>query len=205
MGEFVRTEHRGPAGFVIEGEPGSGKSTLWDGGIDAACELEHQVLRSQPSSSETDLSYAGLSDLLSKILPQVLDAIAAPQREALEVALLLRSEGAQPVTAHAIGLAVLSALPATAANSPVLIAIDDVHWLDQASLDTLTFAMRRLGDEPVRLLLAARGGWAVDRLPWTPHPRQCVGASSSMRCRSFRHWCSILSTRRRSLGCCPRH
>ena len=164
VGEFVRTEHRGPAGFVIEGEPGSGKSTLWDGGIDAACELEHQVLRSQPSSSETDLSYAGLSDLLSKILPQVLDAIAAPQREALEVALLLRSEGAQPVTAHAIGLAVLSALPATAANSPVLIAIDDVHWLDQASLDTLTFAMRRLGNEPVRLLLAARGGWAVDPL-----------------------------------------
>ena len=142
VGEFVRTEHRGPAGFVIEGEPGSGKSTLWDGGIDAACELEHQVLRSQPSSSETDLSYAGLSDLLSKISPQVLDAIAAPQREALEVALLLRSEGAQPVTAHAIGLAVLSALRATAANSPVLIAIDDVHWLDQASLDTLTFAMR---------------------------------------------------------------
>ena len=164
MGEFVRTEHRGPAGFVIEGEPGSGKSTLWDSGIDAACELGHQVLRNQPSSSETDLSYAGLSDLLSKILPQVLDAIAAPQREALEVALLLRSEGAQPVTAHAIGLAVLSALRATAANSPVLIAIDDVHWLDQASLDTLTFAMRRLGNEPVRLLLAARGGWAVDPL-----------------------------------------
>jgi DNA-binding CsgD family transcriptional regulator len=164
VGEFVRTEHRGPAGFVIEGEPGSGKSTLWDGGVDAACELGHQVLRSQPSSSETDLSYAGLSDLLSKILPHVLDAIAAPQREALEVALLLRAEGAQPVTAHAVGLAVLSTLRATAANSPVLIAIDDVHWLDQASLDTLTFAMRRLGDEPVRLLLAARGGWAVDPL-----------------------------------------
>ena len=164
VGEFVRTEHRRPAGFVVEGEPGSGKSTLWDGGVDAARELGQQVLRSQPSSSETDLSYAGLSDLLSKILPQVLDAIAAPQREALEVALLLRAEGAQPVTAHAVGLAVLSALPATAANSPVLIAIDDVHWLDQASLDTLTFAMRRLGDEPVRLLLAARGGWAVDPL-----------------------------------------
>jgi predicted ATPase len=83
VGEFVRTENRGPAGFVIEGEPGSGKSTLWDGGVDAARELGQQVLRSQPSSSETDLSYAGLSDLLSKILPHVLEAIAAPQREAL--------------------------------------------------------------------------------------------------------------------------
>ena len=92
------------------------------------------------------------------------DAIAAPQREALEIALLLRAEGVQPVTAHAVGLAVLSALRATAADSPVLVAIDDAHLLDQASLDALTYAVRRLGDEPVRLLLAARGEWAVDPL-----------------------------------------
>ena len=131
-------------GLVIEGEPGSGKSTLWHEGVDAACELGHHVLRSEPSVSETDLSYAGLSDLLGKILPQVVDAIPAPQREALEVALLLRAEGAQPVTAHAVGLAVLSALRATAASSPVLVAIDDAHWLDQASLDALMFAVRRL-------------------------------------------------------------
>jgi DNA-binding CsgD family transcriptional regulator len=164
VGEFVRAEAGRPAGFVIEGEPGSGKSTLWQGGVDAACELGHQVLRSQPCLCETDLSYAALSDLLGKILPQVADAIAAPQREALEVALLLRAEGAQPVTAHAVGLAVLSGLRATAADSPVLIAIDDAHLLDQASLDALTFAVRRLRDEPVRLLLAARAEWAADPL-----------------------------------------
>ena len=49
-------------------------------------------------------------------------------------------------------------LRALAAAGPLLIAIDDVQWLDAASSDVLSFAARRLEDEPVAFLLAKRPG-----------------------------------------------
>src|SRR5262249_60856844 len=61
-----------------------------------------RVLRSEPTASEADLSFAGLSDLLAGVLPEVINGIPGPQREALEVALLLRPAVDQPPTAHAV-------------------------------------------------------------------------------------------------------
>ena len=102
-------------------------------------------MRSEPSASETDLSFAGLSDLLTGVLPAVADQDAqGPQREALEIALLLRPAGDEPPTARAVGLAVLAALRGCLAEGPVLVAINDVQWLDEASLEGLTFALRRI-------------------------------------------------------------
>lgn len=89
----------------------------------AAEHAGHRVLSSEPSGSESDLSYARLSDLLADLLPEVTDTIPGPQREALEVALLLREAGERPPTAHAVGLAVLAALQAGAAQRPMLIGI----------------------------------------------------------------------------------
>jgi hypothetical protein len=95
-----------PALLVVSGEAGAGKSTLWRAGIAAATEAGCRVLRSEPSATDTDASFAGLSDLLSGVLPEVADGIPGPQREALEVALVLRPAGARPPAAHAVGLAV---------------------------------------------------------------------------------------------------
>ncbi len=94
--EFAAGVRDRPAGLVVEGEAGSGKSTLWNAGVEAAEGAGHRVLRSEPSSGEADLSYAGLSDLLNELLPVVRDTIPAPQRDALEVALLLREAGDRP-------------------------------------------------------------------------------------------------------------
>lgn len=94
-----------------------------------------RLLRSEPSAAETNLPFAGLTDLLSDTLPEVEHDIPGPQLDALQVALQLRPAGATPPTTHAIGLAVLAALGGLAAKCPVLVAIDDVHWLDEASLD----------------------------------------------------------------------
>lgn len=153
-----------PAALVIAGEAGAGKSVLWRAGVAAAAGVRHRVLRSEPSAEETDLPFAGLSDLLTDVLPAVADGIPGPQREALEVALLLRPAGAEPPTAHAIGLAVLAALRGLAGADPLLVAIDDVHWLDRASLDALTFAFRRTDSGPVGLLLTARTEAPADLL-----------------------------------------
>src|SRR5579862_4906353 len=105
--EFAAGDRPSPAGLALQGEAGAGKSTLWRAGVAAAAEAGHRLLRSEPSASETDLSFAGLSDLLSGVLPSVAAEIPAPQREALEVALLLRPAGEEPPTARAIALAVL--------------------------------------------------------------------------------------------------
>src|SRR5580700_11804288 len=89
----VRTS---PAALALQGEAGAGKSTLWRAGIEAAAAAGHRLLRSEPSASETDLSFAGLSDLLTGVLPLVADEIPGPQREALEIALLLRPASGEP-------------------------------------------------------------------------------------------------------------
>ena len=154
--EFAAAVRTAPAALAVQGEAGAGKSTLWRAGIEAAAAAGHRMLRSEPSASETDLSFAGLSDLLADLLPLVAGQIPGPQREALEIALLLRPAGEEPPTARAVGLAVLAALRGCLSEGPVLVAIDDVQWLDEASLEALTFALRRVPSGPLSLLIAAR-------------------------------------------------
>ena len=154
--DFAEGGRVSPAALAIHGEAGAGKSTLWRAGMEAAAAAGHRLLRSEPSASEADLSFAGLSDLLVGVLPMVAGQIPAPQLEALEIALLLRPAGGEPPSARAVGLAVLGALRGCLAAGPVLIGIDDVQWLDEASLEALTFALRRLPGGPLSLMVAAR-------------------------------------------------
>ena len=146
------------------GEAGAGKSTLWRGGVAAAEQAGHRVLSAEPSASETDMSFAGLSDVVAGMLGEVPAGIPAPQLEALEVALLLRAAGPQPPAARAVGLAVLAALRTCASRGPVLVAVDDVQWLDEASRDALAFAFRRISDGALALLIAARTAGSADPL-----------------------------------------
>ena len=146
------------AGFVLEGEAGIGKSTLWRAGVDAARERGLRVLEASPSESERGFAYAGLTDLLEPALDDVLPALAAPRRRALEVALALEDEPEAPVDPRTLAIAVRNALEVLAAARRVLVAIDDVQWLDASSAGPLAFALRRLRDENVCVLLARRLG-----------------------------------------------
>jgi DNA-binding CsgD family transcriptional regulator len=169
-GAGVRHE---PGLLTIAGEAGAGKSTLWRAGLAVAAEAGCRVLRSEPSAADADAPFAGLSDLLAAVLPEVGGGIPGPQREALEVALLLRPAGDTPPTAHAVGLAVLAGLRSCLEAGPVLVAIDDVQWLDAGSLDALAFALRRITAGPLGVLLAARTDAPADPLtagaPPPPH------------------------------------
>ena len=162
--EFAATAWSRPEALAIAGEPGAGKSTLWRAGAEAACQAGHRLLRSEPSAAEADLAFAALSDLLTDVLPGVGPQVPDPQREALEVALLLRPAGPEPPTARAVGLAVLAALRGLTNAGPVLVAIDDVQWVDEASLEALTFAFRRADSGPLGLLVAARTEAPADPL-----------------------------------------
>ena len=66
--------------------------------------------------------------------------------------LLAEPQDGRAPDVRAIGLALLDVLRALAARGPVLLALDDVHWLDVSSATVLSVALRRLGDEPVAAL-----------------------------------------------------
>src|SRR5262245_4030681 len=86
---FLDRAQEAPVALVLEGEAGAGKSTLWLVGVEYAWAQGLRVLESRPVEAESGLAYAGLGDLLEPVLDEVLPALAAPRRRALEVALLL--------------------------------------------------------------------------------------------------------------------
>ena len=147
-----------PAAVLVEGEAGMGKTTLWLAGVATARDRGFAVLEARPVEAETGLSYSGLADLLEPIVDHVLPRLPGPQRAALEGALLLRPADDAPLDRRAVATAALGALRGTAGRGPLLIAVDDVQWLDAASGAVLGFALRRLRSEPVAGLFAARTG-----------------------------------------------
>jgi len=145
-----------PAAFVLEGEAGIGKSTLWQAGVEQARARGLRVLSSRPAEAERGLGHAGLGDLFDEILDDVLPELPAPRRRALEIALLRGEASADPLDPRALAVAVLSALQLLSEEKPLLIAVDDVQWLDASSASALAFALRRLASSPVLVLLARR-------------------------------------------------
>jgi hypothetical protein len=114
------------------------------------------VLVTRPSEAEARLSFAGLADLLDEVGEGPLAGLPAPQRRALEVALVRVEPTGVPPEPLAIAAGLLRVLRLLAVNEPVLLAIDDLQWLDSASADALAYAARRALDQPVRLLLSRR-------------------------------------------------
>jgi DNA-binding CsgD family transcriptional regulator len=153
-----RAAAEGPTAFVLEGEAGIGKSTLWLAAVEAARERGFRVLSSRPAEPERGLAYAGLGDLFDGVLEDVLPALTAPRRRALEVALLVNDPAGHPTDPRALGVAVRSSLQLLAGNEVVVLAIDDLQWLDASSASALAFALRRLPEADILLLLARRFG-----------------------------------------------
>jgi DNA-binding NarL/FixJ family response regulator len=152
---FLKSE-TGPAALLVEGEAGIGKTSLWKAGIAAARANGHHVLACRPGAAEASLSYAALGDLLGPSLDGTLSILPPPQRQALEVALLLREPDGPPPDQRAIGLSLVTALHALSRSSPVLVAIDDTQWVDPASAAPLEFAARRMGGDRIQVLAAIR-------------------------------------------------
>jgi DNA-binding CsgD family transcriptional regulator len=159
-GLLERARGGASAALVIRGEPGIGKSALLEDAVAAADGMT--VLRARGVESESELSFAGLADLLGPVVSE-LGSLPPPQRVALAGALAL----GPPVPGDRFTLyaAALSLLATVAERAPVLVAVDDAPWLDAPSREALVFVARRLQEEGVVLLLAARSGEPVGSEP----------------------------------------
>jgi len=156
--DFLERAAAAPSVLVLSGEAGIGKTELWQAGLQRARARRTRVLAHRAVEAEAVLSFAGIGELLSPVAADVLPALDEPRRRALEAALLIEGSGGdRAVEPRAIGLAVLDVLKALAADAPVLVAVDDFHWLDRPSARTLLFVLRRLANERVGALLAVRG------------------------------------------------
>ena len=144
IADFLTTAESGQAGLIIEGEAGIGKTTLWLDAVEQARTRGFRVLAAQVGEAETVLAYAAVGDLLGDIEPAGLDHLPDVQRLAVD-RVLLRAAGEGLVTDQRVVAAALSSIINTlSARTPVLVAIDDVQWLDPSSHAVVAFAARRL-------------------------------------------------------------
>ncbi len=160
---FLEALTTAPSVLVFEGEPGIGKTTLWNAAVERARKRGIRTLVSRPASSETPLTFAGLGDVLDGVGDDVFDLLPPPQRHALDVALLRSDSDGTGPEQRIVSAAFLGTLRALADETPVLVAVDDVQWLDTASRHVLEFALRRLEDERVGVLGAIRLGTSPGR------------------------------------------
>ena len=148
---------RGVGVLVLEGEAGIGKTTVWLAGVEAALDGGFRVLVARPAEVETALAYATLADLLEPVLDDALRSMPAPQRHALGVA-LARTEREASSHASVVAAATLTALRTLAEEGPIVVAVDDAQWVDEASGEALSYAVRRLASEGVSMLVTERLG-----------------------------------------------
>jgi DNA-binding CsgD family transcriptional regulator len=148
--------------LVLRGEAGVGKTAL----LAYIAELASgfRCVDVAGVQSDMELAFAGLQQLCAPLMGHI-DDLPEPQREALNVA-FGRGVGPTP-DRFLVGLAVLTLMSAAAQDQPLLCLVDDAHWLDQVSVQTLAFVARRLLAEPVALVFAARdrGAEALAGLP----------------------------------------
>jgi DNA-binding NarL/FixJ family response regulator len=162
----VEAARGGVAGaLVVEGEAGIGKTAL----LHAAEELAggFTCLWARGVESEAALGHAGLLELLTPVRDRLADLPAA-QAQALTAALGWGPAGA-PGDRYLVAAATLSLLAAAAEQAPVLVLVDDLHWMDRESAAALLFAARRLRRDAVAFLFALRSG------PRPPAPLEGLG------------------------------
>ncbi len=142
--------------FVLDGEAGIGKTTLWLAAIEWARASGWEVLRARPAEVEAAFAFAGLRDLLGALPSQTWQGLPEAQRHALAVALVEDEAGSSTVEPGLLGVAALGVLGTLAGERPLLLAIDDLQWLDEESGAVVVYAFRRLGEQ-ARLLVTCRG------------------------------------------------
>lgn len=155
VADFLESVPAGPAALILEGDAGIGKTTVWLAALDRAEQLGYRVLTTRAAPAESVSAFASLAALLDGVDEAGWADLAPPQRLALDHVLLrVSSEG--PVTdQRAVAAAFVAVVQRLGGDSPVLLAMDDLQWVDAPSGQVIASAVRRLTG-PVGVLATVR-------------------------------------------------
>src|SRR5580692_2021304 len=148
--------------ILLVGEPGIGKTACLLAAQEAAQAAACRVVYTAGSAAESAFPFAGLHRLLQPLLG-LADALPPVQRDALLTALGLQD--GPPPERFLVSVAALSLVSEAARPSPLLIAVDDLQWLDEVSRHAVTFVARRLHDRHIVIIATAP---SVRGLPEAP-------------------------------------
>jgi tetratricopeptide (TPR) repeat protein len=151
---FVASLPGGAAALVVNGPTGIGKTVLWAYGVRIA-EPAARVLTCRPAQVGAQLSYSGLSQLFDG-LQELFGSLPEPDAHALRFALRLEGPGASAVDHTTVAAAAVDVLRMVAGD-PLVLAIDDLQWLDPSSARIVGLVLRQLGDRPLGVLATQRG------------------------------------------------
>jgi DNA-binding CsgD family transcriptional regulator len=166
----------GPNLLEIEGEAGIGKTTLWIEATRRARAAGCLVLACQPAEANTDVAYGALATVLEPALVLVDGAVPVPRLQALEGALRIRDVPESRLDETAVALGLVSVLRALAAHRRVVVALDDVQWLDRSSRSVLTYALRNIAAaDDVSVVTATRADVGCPRLDLAGSPLSAAG------------------------------
>jgi predicted ATPase len=161
--EGVLASLRNPVGatIVLAGEPGIGKTSLLDFAAQHAADLT--VVRVRGVEPEAEYCYATLYQAISSFLIE-LRKMPEPQRESLASVFGLGDSPHTATNEFLVGLATITFLSEAAASAPLLVIVDDAQWIDQASLQVLSFVARRLSvANPIGFIFAHRDSDRIRR------------------------------------------
>lgn len=170
IADFLTSVLVAPSALVMEGDAGIGKTTMWFEAVERAVADGFRVMAARPVAAESVLAYASLADMLSGVESATLAELPRPQRVALDRVLLRADAESHPVDQRAVAAGVLSIVGILAEKTKVLIAIDDLQWLDSSSRLVVAFVARRLVG-PVGVLATVRTGDNESAASWLQLPR----------------------------------
>ncbi|MEU9448833.1 AAA family ATPase [Streptomyces sp. NPDC048277] len=145
----------GGGGLVVRGDPGIGKSSLLRAAVELSEAAGHRTLLASGFESEARIPFAGLHQLLRPVLFAA-EQLPTAQRKALLTALGV--EDGPPPELFKVALAMLNMLAELAIAAPVVVAVDDIHWLDQSTQEALAFVARRAEGDAVLIVGTVRNG-----------------------------------------------
>ncbi|HEX5336117.1 MAG TPA: AAA family ATPase [Propionicimonas sp.] len=156
LGDFVRSATRSGGVELVTGDAGMGKTALLKAAARAAAEQTGaRVLHASGVEFEADLGYAALNQLL---LPAAQELSELRRADATALRAALGLESVHPPELLQLTMATVHLLHQLSQSRPLLLVVDDLQWLDRASLLLLSVVARRLDDSAVALLLAQRSG-----------------------------------------------
>jgi DNA-binding CsgD family transcriptional regulator/energy-coupling factor transporter ATP-binding protein EcfA2 len=139
--------------LVLRGETGVGKSTLVDHAARLAAGADRTLIRVAGVEAESGLPFAGLHQVLYPLLGRTAE-LEGHHREIFDVVFGLSA--GPPPSVMSLGIAVLDLLALVGAEKPLVLLIDDGHWLDDSSAEVCGFVARRLAGSSVKILIVLR-------------------------------------------------